>query len=194
MSMLEPLEKIVLITQRKESGRRPDKEVKLLSFSPENGVDMSLPGCPAAVDVSCIHFPLRTTSETLIPLQRQSHKSSHFSVNSCSILTNDPSIESSRPQVFYSNTKSVESKSDGIICVLSCGEPEKTGNPTPVTSPAQYILYWCGPDRREQQWHPCTYCVDPLQLQKPVSFSLSHIWPCHGSSHSLLSGSFRFLE
>ena len=106
-SMLKHWEKIVLITQRKDSDRRPGQGSYLaFSVCSENGVDLCLPGCPAAVDLGCIHFPLRTTSETIIPLRRQSHKSFRFSVNSCSILTSKPSIESSRPQVYYSKTKS----------------------------------------------------------------------------------------
>ena len=104
-SMLEPLEIIMLITLKKDSGRRPGQGSYLALFqfsSSDNGVDLCLPGCPAAVDLGCINFPLRTTSETIIPLQRQSHKSLRFSVNAYSISTSDPSIERSRPRDFYS--------------------------------------------------------------------------------------------
>ena len=93
-----PREKILIDDQ--------GKEVIWLSFCSENGIDLCWPGCPAAVDLGCIHFPVRTTSETNIPLRRQSHKSFRFSVNSCSISTSKPSIESSRPQVYYSKTRS----------------------------------------------------------------------------------------
>ena len=81
--MLEPLEKIVLITQRKDSRRRQWQG----SFSSENGINLCLPGCPAAVVLGYVHFPLRTTSERINPLQRQSHKRVCFWVNSCSIST-----------------------------------------------------------------------------------------------------------
>ena len=40
--------------------------------------------------------------------------------------------------------------SDGIITILSCGGPEKTGNPHPrhITGPIHFV---CGPDRRVEQ-------------------------------------------
>ena len=86
-SMLEPLENLVnLYTE--ERFWQTTRARKLFSFLSVQ-ITASICVCQAVrpVDLGCIHFPIRTTSETIIPLRRQSHKSFRFSVNSCSILT-----------------------------------------------------------------------------------------------------------
>ena len=177
-SMLKHLEKIVLITQGKDSDRRPGQGSYLAFFlQRSNGVGLCLPGCPAAVDLGCIHFPLRTTSETIIPLRRQSHKSFRFSVNSCSISTSKPSIESSRPQVLYSKTRSEQGQHWRNYCDLKLRGTWKDWKPHPrhMTGPL-HLVY--GPDRRG------TFrAVHATGCNKELSFYFSCVKGVHISFH-----------
>ena len=171
-SMLKHLAKIVLITQRKDSDRRPGQGSYLAFFlfgERPRSVFARLSGrCRSRF----IHFPLRTTSETIIPLRRQSHKSFRFSVNSRSISTSKPSIESSRPQVYYSKTRNEQEQQWRNYCDLKLRGTWKDWKPPPPSH------HW-----------PNTLCVRP---RSPCSQFTIHWLFDKPARHSALVATFQW--